>query len=67
MSKIILWVDPEELRFAIDHQDEIRTITIPVHSFPIHSSDIPIEVTATTKEALGKDLNEEYPNWDRFL
>lgn len=68
MSKeIIMWVDKEEFEIAVEMQAEARTITLPLHTFPIHHSDIPIKIEATSMEELGKQFLAAYPDWDKFL
>lgn len=66
-EQILMWIDEDEFNYALDMQNEARTLTIPLHTFPIHHSDIPIKITISSREELDKEFLEKYPDWDKFL
>lgn len=64
---IVMWVDEAEFQIACDMQNEARTITLPLHTFPIHHSDIPIKIQVSSREELDAEFLKKYPDWDKFL
>lgn len=66
-EQIIMWVDEEEFNIALNMQAEARTITLPLHTFPIHHSDIPIKIQLSSRDELDAEFLKKYPEWDRFL
>ena len=66
-EEIVFWMSEDELYYTIGLQNEARTVTIPIHTFPLHSNDIPIKIKVTSKEALSAEFTAKYPDWDKFL
>lgn len=66
-EEIVFWMSEDELYYTIGLQNEARTVTIPIHTFPLHSNDIPIKIKVTSKEALSAEFTAKHPDWDKFL